>query len=176
MENAHQSVEVLLLNLQDGKYIKMGIKERIEMKSLAGINIKCDTIATDDTYIHIYFISDENNKPELFTSEYQLLNESKYQNWGKGVEVRFDRDSAHRPLDPNKDHIHVYCKNKQLFALNRDGTAHDGCHGIYIPQKLANKIKVEFPDFKIPENRLIESLDIADHLLAEEFYYLIDNQ
>lgn len=60
--------------------------------------------------------------------------------------------------------------------MNRDGTAHDGCHGIYIPQKLANKIKVEFPDFKISENRLIESLDIADHLLAEEIYYLIDNQ
>lgn len=154
----------------------MGAKERIEIKSLAGINIKCDTLATDETYIHIYFSNDENNKPDFCTSEYQLLEESKYQNWGKGIEVRFDRDRAHQPPDPNKDHIHVFCKNKQLFALNRDGTAHDGCHGVYISQRVADKIKDEFPDFNIPEDRFIESLDIVNHVLAEEIYFLIDKQ
>lgn len=149
----------------------MGAKERIEMKSLAGINIKCDTLATDNTYIHIYFISDENNKPELFTSESQLLNESKYQNWGKGVEVRFDRDSTHLPPDPNKDYIHVYCKSKQLFALNRDGTSHDDCQGVYISQRIANKIKGKFPNYNISENKFIESLDLVDHLLARKYSF-----
>ena len=90
--------------------------------------------------------------------------------------MRFDRDSAHCPPDPNKDHIHLFQKNNQIFALNRDGTAHDGCHGVTISKSICDKIQQHFPDFVIPQNRYIESMEIEDELLNEDVLYLIDQQ
>ncbi len=68
----------------------MNLKEKIKIKSLSGINWRCVTIEFEDTYLHLYFIQTD-TKPELFTSEYKILDESKYQNSGKGINVRYDR-------------------------------------------------------------------------------------
>lgn len=55
-----------------------------------------------------------------------------------------------------QQHIHVYARNNQLFALNIDGTAHDKSHGVQIPNKVAAAIRQHFPSFTIPANNLIE--------------------
>ena len=99
------------------------IKERLNIKSSSGIDWRCVTIEDEDVYVHIYF-QRSLEKPELFTSDNKLLEESKHQNWGKGINVRFDRDN-YGLNDPNKDHLHIYKKGRQLFAINRDGTGHD---------------------------------------------------
>jgi hypothetical protein len=56
-----------------------------------------------------------------------------------------------------QEHLHIYCRNNQIFALNKDGTAHDKSHGVTIPNKVAKALKTIFPNFNIPDNNLIES-------------------
>lgn len=63
--------------------------------------------------------------------------------------------SAHIPN--GQEHLHVYCKQNQLFAINRDGSAHDRSHQTQIPNKVADAIRTKFPDFKLPPNNFIES-------------------
>lgn len=57
--------------------------------------------------------------------------------------------------DGNLRHIHVYAdRNKQLFALNADGTAHDGCHGAKIDKQAAKFLRAK--GFTVPDNLVIE--------------------
>ncbi len=65
-------------------------------------------------------------------------------------------------------HIHVYAKNNKLFALNRDGSAHDRSHGAQIPNKVAQAITQKFPDFTLPKDNFIES---APEEVARAFGY-----
>ncbi len=70
---------------------------------------------------------------------------------------------AHAP--PGEDHIHVYCKNNQLFALNKGtGTAHDQSHGTKIPNKLAKALQQKFPDLTLPPNNFIETASVVDKI------------
>ena len=63
-------------------------------------------------------------------------------------------------------HLHLYCKNNKLFAINLDGTAHDQSHGIQIPEKVAKGIREHFPKFELPDNNLIESNDEISRLIV----------
>jgi 23S rRNA-/tRNA-specific pseudouridylate synthase len=66
---------------------------------------------------------------------------------------------------PGEDHVHVYYKNNQIFALNKkSGTAHDQSHGITIPNKVAKALKQMFPGINIPPNNFIESAPLTDQL------------
>ena len=62
---------------------------------------------------------------------------------------------AHPPI--GQEHIHVYAKNNQLFALNKDGSAHDASHKTRIPNKVAKAIQDRFPAFVLPPDNFIES-------------------
>ena len=63
-------------------------------------------------------------------------------------------------------HIHVSDGNNEIFALNVDGSAHDKSHGVRIPNKVAIEIKKRFPNFKLPENGIIESFKKNDYFIA----------
>jgi hypothetical protein len=67
------------------------------------------------------------------------------------------KDQPHNPPPVGKYHLHVYQKNRELFAINFDGTAHDQSHGVQIPKKVADALRARFPKLEIPENNLIES-------------------
>lgn len=69
--------------------------------------------------------------------------------------------ALHKVPPPGKTHLHVFAKNNQLFAINIDGSAHDDSHKIQIPNKVANAIKNQFPDFILPPNNYIESVERA---------------
>lgn len=52
----------------------------------------------------------------------------------------------------NQKHIHVYAKNgTELYSLNIDGTAHDGYHGVQIPDVEADYFRSK--GFEIPEKQ-----------------------
>lgn len=71
--------------------------------------------------------------------------------------------SAH--VEPGEDHIHVYLRKNQLFALNKpSGTAHDQSHGIKIPNKLAKAIRQKFPGITLPPNNLIENAPLVNRI------------
>ena len=63
----------------------------------------------------------------------------------------------HPPHNPTGAyHLHIYCKQNELFSINKNGTAHDGSSGYRIPNKVANKLREMFPNWKIPDNNIIE--------------------
>ena len=66
---------------------------------------------------------------------------------------------------PGEDHIHVFMKNNQIFALNKSGTAHDQSHGIRIPNRVVKGIKITFPWIRLPKDNLIENISLADDMV-----------
>lgn len=126
--------------------------------------------------VHVYFeLNNEDESPEKIIEffrlreksepiisdqmmELKLLLEKKDIELGNQYTARLDRDPAHQPPKPEKDHIHVFKKGKELFAINRDGTAHDGCHNVKIPGAIFNVLQNKFSDFKFPPSRIIEQI------------------
>ena len=152
----------------------MTLRERIEIESLSNINWKCVTHQSDEAYLHIYFL-ETGTKPSFVTSEYTLLDESRKQTWGKGVDVRFDRNN-YGQYNPDKDHLHVYQKGNELFAINKDGTAHDNSHKVRIPNKIADLIRANYPDFNLPTDNIIESFDDLNPEHHRQVLYLLEKQ
>lgn len=51
-------------------------------------------------------------------------------------------------------HIHLFYDGEQLFAMNLDGTAHDGYHQVKIPDDIVSFIKGK--GFTLPNDNIIE--------------------
>jgi hypothetical protein len=67
----------------------------------------------------------------------------------------------------NQKHIHIYKRKSELFAINVDGSAHDGCHGVQIPKKVIPFLQSK--GFPVPKDRIIEFFQFRDSkLLVEE--------
>lgn len=58
------------------------------------------------------------------------------------------------PGPGNLRHVHIYDNGDHLFAMNIDGTAHDGCHQVCIPEEVAAFLRKK--GFTIPKGNLIE--------------------
>lgn len=52
-----------------------------------------------------------------------------------------------------------------IFAINRDGTAHNKSAGKTIPSSIFNILEQKFPDFKFPSNRLVQ--DMQNKIICE---------
>ncbi len=106
----------------------------------------------EEFVVHIYcnIIDDATNN---------ILNESK--NKGSISINAISSVEKHSPHTPKgQNHLHVYVKNNQIFSINKDGSAHDGHHGIQIPNKIYHSLKTNFPDFNLPKNKIIESITV----------------
>jgi hypothetical protein len=88
---------------------------------------------------------------------------------GKGRSVVFHR--GHTPQ--NQDHLHFYLKKNHLYALNRDGTAHDASHGMMMHRWAMDTLTTNYPDFIIPKKGLIEHsfLTTDPYFLVEAFVF-----
>jgi hypothetical protein len=89
-------------------------------------------------------------------SESQLILEAKTKGIPLGGDYSYKKHSPHIP--GGDYHIHGYENQKEIFAINKSGTAHDGYHGVVIPKKAFDALSAKFPDWNWPANRLIESL------------------
>jgi len=87
--------------------------------------------------------------------EWALLNEGKHRALPLGGQYSAQLHKAHSPV--GQDHLHVYAKNKQIFSINKDGSAHDGSHRVRIPNRVADEISRVLPGFTLPPGNLIES-------------------
>lgn len=75
---------------------------------------------------------------------------------GKVGQYTYRIDGAHSEV--GLPHIHILLKGKELFALNVDGSAHDGSHNVRIPNVIKDALPNIFPLCKIPENGIIECM------------------
>lgn len=90
--------------------------------------------------------------------------------------VREDQDKSHIPADPNKKHIHVMKKGKEIFAINKDGSAHDGSAGKIIPREIYNILKQRYPGFNFPSDRVIKFMTTDSDLQEVSIPYLNDEE
>lgn len=58
-----------------------------------------------------------------------------------------------------QDHLHVFHRNNEIFAINKDGTAHDQSHQTHIPNKVASAIQKQYRQINLPDDGLIESVE-----------------
>ena len=67
----------------------------------------------------------------------------------------------------HQNHVHVFYDGKEMFAVNADGTAHDGCHQVRIPYELNPFLQKK--GITIPQNNIIEMVSdsYSNHLLLE---------
>ena len=66
----------------------------------------------------------------------------------------------HQRHTPNGDyHLHVYDGQNQIFAINKGGSAHDGYHGVRIPNKVYQQLTSKFSGWKFPPSKLIETVN-----------------
>lgn len=112
-----------------------------------------ENIVVDD------FIVVEDGK-RLFESKIMPIN---------GTRLSYRIDNPRGEAGPgNQRHIHIIAKSGELFAMNVDGSAHDGCHGVQIPDTVVDFIKKK--GFSVPDNHIIEmvNVDMPIHLLVED--------
>lgn len=94
---------------------------------------------------------------------FALLSEAKHRGIPLGGPYSVQKHSPHTPK--NDYHLHLYHKNNQILAINKDGTAHDSSHGCIIPRVAADALRKMFPDYTFPENNLVESAGVVEYLL-----------
>lgn len=69
-------------------------------------------------------------------------------------------------VSPGLHHLHIFGRRGELFAVNIDGTSHDGSRGTRIPNDVADAIREKFPRFRMPPDNVIEWAAESDrHLL-----------
>lgn len=113
-------------------------------------------IESPDFVIHVYFEDRTSNRSGNVV---ELLNEAIYK--GKPIGGSYSA-LEHKPkVPPNaQPHYHFYDRNRQLFAINKDGTAHDDSHGCKINNKIASFMKSV--GYVVPSNNIIESTDLTN--------------
>lgn len=90
----------------------------------------------------------------LFVMRHFLGEARKEVDLGKGRRMLFHR--AHTPDD--QDHVHFMVKGAKVYALNRDGSAHDRSHGVKMQRWAVDGLKKHHADFTLPPDNLIEAL------------------
>lgn len=89
-----------------------------------------------------------------------------------GTRYTFRKDNPRGTPGPgNLKHIHIYApNNKELFSINIDGSAHDGCHGAKIPEDIVTFLTQL--GYQVPANRIIEWYPESTH--STEAQLLLD--
>lgn len=68
----------------------------------------------------------------------------------------------HQRHTPDGDyHLHVYDGQNQIFAINKGGLAHDGYHGVRIPNKVYQELKKRYNGWHFPPNKIIETVNFT---------------
>jgi hypothetical protein len=73
---------------------------------------------------------------------------------------------------------HVYNGQNQVFAINKSGTAHDGYHGVRIPNKVYKELINRYNGWQFPPSKIIETVNYTYILrpLADLTYSEIINE
>ena len=120
-------------------YLKKRIQQSIESSS----------ILEDVHFDSIYFdISDTNACPML---EMVCQPIPGFKKFGYRIDIPYGEQ---RP--GNQKHMHIYKNNEEIFAINADGTAHDGYHKVKIPEKIVPFLISK--GITIPPDNIIECL------------------
>lgn len=79
-------------------------------------------------------------------------------------------DQAH-DAGTGQRHIHLYKRDNQFLAFNWDGSGRDGLSG-RIPTKVFDALQCRFPDLGLPDDRVIESMNLTRMIKFSQFFVL----
>lgn len=131
-------------------------------------------IPVGNTTVHLYCSVDELPRSlSKATDESERLLKESGGNW-KSISgpYRYRIDGPHDATTGHR-HIHVYKKNNELFSLNWDGTGHDNSRGTEIPKKVYDHLSSKHPDLPLPDNRIIESINLGRRLIKFSEYFML---
>lgn len=89
------------------------------------------------------------------TPDVREITEAQYQ--GKPLVGTYSAKYHRAHTAHGQDHLHVFDRKNQSFAINVDGTAHDQSHQTLIPNKVAKAIADKYTQVSLPQRRFIES-------------------
>jgi len=95
----------------------------------------------------------------VYSADDKVLEEARHR--GTPLTGTYSADEHPPHVFPNQHHLHIYSRGNQLFAINRDGTAHDASHGCRIPNKVAKALKQKYPNYNLPKDNMIESSEMS---------------
>lgn len=120
-----------------------------------GAGISFVTFPAEGYVVHVYFLKSEKISDQLLEFARQRGIQSLIGNY----KYRFDPQRT----DFEKKHVHVFFKNTELFAINFDGTPHHrSSAGVEIPKPVFKALNAIYPDWKFPQNRIIEYATLKD--------------
>jgi hypothetical protein len=117
--------------------------------------------ASAEAMVFAYY-HNEDEVAEAIIKRY-LVESGRTYDLGRGYKVAYHRQ--HVPK--TQDHLHFSLKGRDLYSINRDGTAHDSSHGKKMHNQVVDGMKTLFPDFIIPPYNIIESfvVDSKEYLV-----------
>jgi hypothetical protein len=121
--------------------------------------MKWASITIEQYTIWIYF-SDVNTENRLYEAEQK----------GQPIIGPYSL-ILHRPYIPaGLKHLHIYNRQNEIIAINKDGTAHDRNQSVEIPCCVADALRQRFPDWKIPNDNIIDSYgSVLTPIFIEKF-------
>ncbi len=136
------------------KSLKSYIKEQNKLYTNTIMPLK------DIYFDAIYFDFLESDRTPILEALFQKIPGVK--KYGYRIDIPFGEQ---RP--GNQKHMHIYVKNNQIFAINADGSAHDGYHNVKIPDEIVPFIKSK--GIVVPPNNIIECFSVQEeqNLLCE---------
>lgn len=142
----HRPITIKLTVDQLNAYIREQVK--IHLKDF--LKLYSEEVIIDE----LILFTDKENDP-LFDQPRLILEKKETGRQLKGTKYTYRIDNPCGEACPgNQRHIHVLLKNKEVFAMNVDGSAHDGYHQVRIPDIVAEPIKQL--GFQLPPDNLIE--------------------
>jgi hypothetical protein len=73
-----------------------------------------------------------------------------------------------------QDHIHVYLKGNEVFAINRNGTGHDKSKGLKMQLSTKQKYFLNTIGFAVPQNGILEFVDLEKTKKYQAYTILLD--
>ena len=132
----------------------------MKLREIFGVEAKYGsaTFEVNEYVIHIYFDFD--------SPLTQRIEEAKHRGEIElGKQYSANKHSGH--IDGGQKHLHIYAGQTKIVAVNADGSGHDGYSGTKLPNKVAKAIRAKFPDFNLPSNNILESINKAQILLLK---------
>jgi hypothetical protein len=114
-------------------------------------------LALDNSVVAIWTENGSDDVPRLAEAKYRGTP------IGGPYSARLDRSAA----PGGEADLHVFMEGTQLFAMYSDGARKHGKPGYRIPNRFAKGIHQHFPNFQLPDDGILETLEDSRFSILE---------